>query len=78
MDLNTRKEILKAHNATQSWKTKLMIPHGNEMIDVSYPVTFDQNEIPPPAIGELPVDCYYQFDPNKFCGSKSEMMLLIV
>ena len=72
MDPNTCDEILNAHDATQSWKTQLMIPHGNEMIDVSYPVTFDQNEIPPPAIGELPVDCYYQFDPNKFRGSESE------
>ena len=57
MDLNTCEDFLNAHNATQSWKTKLMIPHGNEMIDVSYPVTVDQNEIPPPAIGQLPVDC---------------------
>ena len=62
MDANTCQAILNAHDICQRWKTKLLIPHGDDIVDVSYEETCNHNKIPAPTVGQLPKHCYYHFD----------------
>ena len=72
MDANTCQAILNAHDICQRWKTKLLIPHGDDIVDVSYEDTCNHNKIPAPTVGQLPRNCYYQFDTDKFRGPNAE------